>query len=194
MPGPRPSQPGSKDTGESRAGSTSVRDVVFDEDRHQLRIHNGPFGLGRPAQPGHPASFGWPTASEPLSPQLPDPCHDAPNEPTSYSPDQPPEPTLPTPWEPGDNVASTSPHVLRRLPPCCTPQTGEASVQGLKYCPRTAFRPTPAAVTSLRARPTRSAAPAAPASHRAAPAPCAGPAGSDRSRPRPARASPRARP
>ncbi len=34
--------PGSKGTGESRTGSTSVRDVVFDEDRHQLRTRNGP--------------------------------------------------------------------------------------------------------------------------------------------------------
>lgn len=40
----RPSRlpPGSKGTGESRTGSTSVRDVVFDEDRHQLRTRNGP--------------------------------------------------------------------------------------------------------------------------------------------------------
>ena len=30
-----------------------IRDVVFDEDRHQLRTANGPFGLGRPAQPRH---------------------------------------------------------------------------------------------------------------------------------------------
>ena len=42
MPSPRPSPPGSKGTGESRTGSTSVRDVVFDEDRHQLRTANGP--------------------------------------------------------------------------------------------------------------------------------------------------------
>ena len=34
--------PGSKGTGESRTGSTSVCDVVFDEDRHQLRTCNGP--------------------------------------------------------------------------------------------------------------------------------------------------------
>ncbi|MFW0161131.1 hypothetical protein [Actinomyces sp. SKVG-SVH-4(1)] len=34
--------PGSKGTGESRTGSTSVRDVVFDEGRHQLRTRNGP--------------------------------------------------------------------------------------------------------------------------------------------------------
>ena len=34
--------PGSKGTGESRTGSTSVCDVVFDEDRHQLRTANGP--------------------------------------------------------------------------------------------------------------------------------------------------------
>ena len=40
----RPSRlpPGSKGTGESRTGSTSVCDVVFDEDRHQLRTANGP--------------------------------------------------------------------------------------------------------------------------------------------------------
>ena len=35
-------RPGSKGTGESRTGSTSVRDVVFDEDRHQLRTRDGP--------------------------------------------------------------------------------------------------------------------------------------------------------
>ena len=42
MPSPRPSPPGSKGTGESRTVSTSVRDVIFDEDRHQLRTANGP--------------------------------------------------------------------------------------------------------------------------------------------------------
>ncbi|WP_256693746.1 hypothetical protein [Actinomyces oris] len=42
MPSPRPSPPGSKGTGESRTDSTSVRDVIFDEDRHQLRTGNGP--------------------------------------------------------------------------------------------------------------------------------------------------------
>ena len=42
MPSPRPSPPGSKGTGESRTDSTSVRDVIFDEDRHQLRTANGP--------------------------------------------------------------------------------------------------------------------------------------------------------
>ena len=30
-----------------------IRDVVTGEDRHQLRTANGPFGLGRPAQPRH---------------------------------------------------------------------------------------------------------------------------------------------
>ena len=42
MPSPRSSRPGSKGTGESRTDSTSVRDVIFDEDRHQLRTANGP--------------------------------------------------------------------------------------------------------------------------------------------------------
>ena len=42
MPSPRSSRPGSKGTGESRTVSTSVRDVIFDEDRHQLRTGNGP--------------------------------------------------------------------------------------------------------------------------------------------------------
>ena len=42
MPSPSRLPPGSKGTGESRTGSTSVRDVVFDEDRHQLRTRNGP--------------------------------------------------------------------------------------------------------------------------------------------------------
>ena len=42
MPSPRPSPPGSKDTGESRTGFTSVRDVITGEDRHQLRTRNGP--------------------------------------------------------------------------------------------------------------------------------------------------------
>ena len=42
MPSPRSSRPGSKGTGESRTVSTSVRDVIFDEDHHQLRTGNGP--------------------------------------------------------------------------------------------------------------------------------------------------------
>lgn len=42
MPSPRSSRPGSKGTGGLRTDSTSIRDVVFDEDRHQLHIRNGP--------------------------------------------------------------------------------------------------------------------------------------------------------
>ena len=42
MPSPSRLPPGSKGTGESRTSSTSVRDVIFDEDRHQLRTANGP--------------------------------------------------------------------------------------------------------------------------------------------------------
>ena len=73
MLSPRPSPPGSKGTGESRTGSTSVRDVVTGEDRHQLRTAHGPFGLGRPTQPGHPASSAWsrPRCRHRLNHQIP---------------------------------------------------------------------------------------------------------------------------
>lgn len=59
MPSPRSSRPGSKGTGRSRTDFTSVRDVVFDEDRHQLRTGNGPESMAtlrklatRPHPPG----------------------------------------------------------------------------------------------------------------------------------------------
>ena len=73
-----------------------VRDVVFDEDRHQLRTRNGPeimaalrnLAIGLIRLVHGPA---------PVSPRPPDPCHDAQNEPSSSSPSQAPDPTLPTP-------------------------------------------------------------------------------------------------
>ena len=50
-----------------------------------------------PCAPVHPASSAWSTAPKPLSPPPPNPCHGNQNAPSSSSPNQPPDPTLPTP-------------------------------------------------------------------------------------------------
>ena len=50
-----------------------------------------------PCAPDHPASSAWSTAPKPLSPPPPNPCHGNQNAPSSSSPNQPPDPTLPTP-------------------------------------------------------------------------------------------------
>ena len=74
-----------------------VRDVIFDEDRHQLRTANGPqimatlrnLAISLIRLPHGPRTAIASTTS---------PCHDNPNKPSNYPPDQPPKPTLPTPW------------------------------------------------------------------------------------------------
>ena len=95
-PSPSRSPPGSKDTGTQRTGSTSVRDVVFNEDHHQLRTRNGPL-WSRPHYVTWPwASSASSTTPEPISPRPSDPCQDDQNEPSNYSLSQTPKPTLPT--------------------------------------------------------------------------------------------------
>ena len=68
------------------------------------------------------ASSAWSTAPATASPQPQDPCHDAQNEPSSSSPNQASDPTLPTPWQFQDGV----PHWARlgRVLPAGRPRPG----------------------------------------------------------------------
>ncbi|WP_441294076.1 hypothetical protein [Actinomyces sp. oral taxon 414] len=63
-----------------------IRDVVTGEDRHQLRTANGPFGLGRPAQPRHQPHQ---TLPRPPSPHRRHHQSHGPTPRTSHRPDHP---------------------------------------------------------------------------------------------------------
>ncbi|WP_253274732.1 ISAs1 family transposase [Actinomyces sp. oral taxon 414] len=85
-----------------------IRDVVFDEDRHQLRTRNGPQIMAALRNLAI-SLIRLLHGPEPPSPPPPEPWQDAPNEPSDYSPNQPPKPTLPTPCPPPWGTTPSTP-------------------------------------------------------------------------------------